>query len=192
MARRRFGADLTSVVWRILSLSGVDGVLQLAPGQTATAWTAQTGGSQVTDLLDKTGAPATLVTADANGILDYSGPNTDPETVALWLETVPGGGRQLHIASDLWATVLSAATAAAAAAASASTLGTRTTALEARTVLQPLWLTYGTGAVPLRTSATTDTTRPVVWYGTTAPAIATNGGTGNNSAVDGLDLWVKY
>lgn len=190
MARHRFGADLTAVVWRTTSLSGVDGLLQLAAGQSGiTAWTAQTGGAQVTDLLDSAGAATSTLTADANGILDFSGPLTNPETVSLWLEVV-SGLRQLITASDLGALLLSTATAAGTAQAAASALDTRATALETRSLLQPLWIVYGTGAVPLRTTVTADTARPVIWYGTNAPPIATNGAGG--AAVDGLDVWLKY
>ncbi len=190
MARRRFGADLTAVVWRTLSLSGVDGVLQLAAGQSGiTVWTLQSGGTQVTDLLNAAGTAVTTLTADANGELDFSGPATTPETVALWLEAVPGS-RQLITASDLGPQVQSLASSLAATAAQASTLDTRTTTLETRSTLQPLWIVYGTGTPPLRTTVTSDTTRPVQWYGTAAPTVATNGAGG--AAVDGLDVWLRY
>lgn len=108
MARRRFGADLTAVVWRTITVDDVPGVLQLAPGTTVTAWTAETGGTQITDLTDPTGVPQTSLTADTLGGLDFFGPDTAPETVSMWLDT-GAGDRQLIAASDLPLQVLSLA-----------------------------------------------------------------------------------
>jgi hypothetical protein len=106
VARRRFGADLTAVVWRTVSVSGTDGVLQLAASAGGiTAWTAQSGGTQVTDLTDSAGNPIATLTASALGLLDFFGPATTPETVTLWLD-VGAGTRQLIVASDLAAQVL--------------------------------------------------------------------------------------
>lgn len=108
MARRRFGADLTGVVWRIVSVSGIDNILQLAPGQSGiTAWTAQSGGAQVTDLTTSAGValPGGVITADALGLLDFFGPTTTPDTVTLWLD-IGAGTRQQITASDLAAQVL--------------------------------------------------------------------------------------
>lgn len=113
MARRRFGADLTAVAWRTVTVDGTAGVVQLAPGVTGiTAWTAETGGTQVTDLTAPGGSALSggLIAADAYGRLDFFGPATTPETVTLWLDAGLGV-RQLIAASDLPAQVQAIAAA---------------------------------------------------------------------------------
>ena len=182
MARRRFGADLTAVVWRTITADGNADVLQLARGLSGiTAWTAQTGGSQVTDLQAAGGAAVTSVTADANGELDFFGPATSPETIVLWLDAGTGARQQI-VASDLPASL--------AASIATLTAGLAGAAAVADLAARPVFIVYGTGTVPSRTAVTADTTRMAVWVGTTAPPIAANGTGG--AAVDGLDWWWKY
>jgi hypothetical protein len=60
----------------------VDGDVVPAAGGTAGVWTAATGGSALTDLLDASGAAATHVTADASGLVRFSAP-TGSGTVFL-------------------------------------------------------------------------------------------------------------
>ena len=110
MARRRFGADLTAVVWRVISVADTEKILQLAPGQSGiTAWTAQSGGTQVTDLTDSAGTALAggIISANTLGLLDFFGPATTPETVTLWLD-IGAGTRQQIAASDLPAQILAA------------------------------------------------------------------------------------
>ena len=57
---------------------------QLVTGATLTVWDSQTGGTQITDLQDATGAAATVVTSDAYGRVLFYGP--DGENRALWLQ----------------------------------------------------------------------------------------------------------
>jgi hypothetical protein len=57
---------------------------QLVTGAVLTAWDAQTGGSQITDLQDSTGAASTVVTSDAYGRVLFYAP--DGENRALWLQ----------------------------------------------------------------------------------------------------------
>lgn len=57
---------------------------QLVTGATLTVWDSQTGGTQITDLQDATGAAATVVTSDAYGRVLFYAP--DGENRALWLQ----------------------------------------------------------------------------------------------------------
>lgn len=62
---------------------------QLVTGATLTVWDSQTGGTQITDLQDATGAAATVVTSDAYGRVLFYGPDND--TRSFWLESNVGG-----------------------------------------------------------------------------------------------------
>ena len=57
---------------------------QLVTGATLTVWDSQSGGTQITDLQDATGAASTVVTSDAYGRVLFYGP--DGENRALWLQ----------------------------------------------------------------------------------------------------------
>lgn len=97
MARRTFGLDLTAVTWT----TGTGDALSLARGVTGiTVWDARTGGTQITDLQDLSGNPIATVASDTNGTIGFKGPDTTPDTVALWLEA-PGQPRQQIVSSDL-------------------------------------------------------------------------------------------
>jgi hypothetical protein len=78
MARNLYGctsADFT------LTESG-----RVVAGATATVWTARTGGTQITDLLDKDSVATTTVTSDAaSGSVVFYGP--DGERGVLWMDT---------------------------------------------------------------------------------------------------------
>jgi hypothetical protein len=50
---------------------------RVVPGATLTIWSARTGGTQITDLLDKDSVATTTVTSDADGSIVYYGPNND-------------------------------------------------------------------------------------------------------------------
>jgi hypothetical protein len=50
---------------------------RVVPGATLTIWSARTGGTQITDLLDVDSVATTTVTSDADGSIVYYGPNND-------------------------------------------------------------------------------------------------------------------
>jgi len=50
---------------------------RVVPGATLTIWSARTGGTQITDLLDRDSVATTTVTSDADGSIVYYGPNND-------------------------------------------------------------------------------------------------------------------
>lgn len=54
------------------------------PTATATAWTARTGGAQLTDLLDASGSATNVVSADNLGGFRFSGP--DAYTGSVWVQ----------------------------------------------------------------------------------------------------------
>ena len=60
------------------------------PGAVLTLWTARTGGTQITDLLDVDSVACTTVTSAADGSVVYYGPNND-KTVH-WADSVRGRG----------------------------------------------------------------------------------------------------
>jgi hypothetical protein len=94
MTRRQFGGGPGDFV------ATVDGsnFLHAVPLQTVTFWTARTGGTQITDLLDLSSNPISSVTTDLNGLLPpFQGPNTGADT--LWVDG--GGTRTIIIATDL-------------------------------------------------------------------------------------------
>jgi hypothetical protein len=86
MARYTFGGNAA-----VESSAGVP-----LPGAVGTAWTAQTGGSQVTDLQTAGGTAQTTVTTASNGAVPiFKGPDG---TSQLWLDF--GNGRFLSEATD--------------------------------------------------------------------------------------------
>lgn len=63
---------------------------QLVTGATLTGvWDSQSGGTQITDLQDATGAATTVVNSDAYGRVLFYGPDND--TRSFWLESNVGG-----------------------------------------------------------------------------------------------------
>ena len=69
MARNMYGA--TSADFTITSGGRV------IPGAVLTLWTARTGGTQITDLLDVDSVACTTVTSAADGSVVYYGPDSD-------------------------------------------------------------------------------------------------------------------
>ena len=69
MARNMYGA--TSADFTLTSGGRV------VPGATLTIWSARTGGTQITDLLDVDSVATTTVTSDADGSIVYYGPDND-------------------------------------------------------------------------------------------------------------------
>lgn len=92
MARHLFGLAPAD-----LAMEAVGDELRLRPGAVGTVWTARTGGSQLTDLLDRDAVtPITVVTADADAIVGFYGP--DPVAL-VWVDF--GFGRFAMTAIDL-------------------------------------------------------------------------------------------
>lgn len=109
MARSEFGASLADY--------GIDFTTGRPAASAAyQVWTAQAGGTLVTDLLDADGAPITGLTADDFGFIHFKGPDAHPGD--LWLQGADSTPRLLIRPVDLTARVETAqATAEAAAAA---------------------------------------------------------------------------
>lgn len=103
MARHTFGGSLTD--WTIAlgdvatAASGVTGPAALVQrGVTISFWSAQSGGTQYTDLLDSTGVAMSTITSDATSgkIPTFQGPDGVP---VMWADA--GAGRQQIIATDI-------------------------------------------------------------------------------------------
>lgn len=90
MARRTFGGTAADFL--------TDSRGNVESGGTGTVWTARTGGTQITDLLDANGAAVTTVSALASpeGMVLFSGP--DDGTSVVWVDF--GGGRVKMVASN--------------------------------------------------------------------------------------------
>jgi hypothetical protein len=83
MARRPFGGGTADFVARVAG-----GAWLASPNAVVTFWTAVTGGTAVTDLLDGSGAAVTSITTDSSGQLPpFQGPADG--TALLWVD---GGG----------------------------------------------------------------------------------------------------
>ena len=80
MARNMYGATSADFT---LTAGG-----RVVPGATLTVWSARTGGTQVTDLLDATSVACTTVTSGADGSVVFYGPNNEKST--LWLDSGQG------------------------------------------------------------------------------------------------------
>ena len=77
------------------------------PGAVLTFWSAATGGTQYTDLLDGVGIPITSAAADSAGELpEIQGPDTVPDTWVMYADGNNGAGpRRKVVATDLPAAV---------------------------------------------------------------------------------------
>lgn len=80
MARNMYGA--TSADFTVTAAGRV------VPGAVLTVWTARTGGTQVTDLLDADSVAATTVTSGGDGSVVFYGPDETRDT--LWLSSGQG------------------------------------------------------------------------------------------------------
>lgn len=83
MARLLYGATAADVT---VTQTG-----QIIPGAVLEAWSAESGGTRVTDLLDASGTPTTVVTSDAYGVVRFWCPDGWASTV--WLQGAWGAGR---------------------------------------------------------------------------------------------------
>ncbi len=120
-------------------------------GGTGTAWTARTGGTQVTDLLSETNTVITGLSTDADGYLTtFQGPNN---VVRLWVDF--GGGRRLveaQTATSTTAASISDATVIGRTILTAATVAAVQTALNVpdnSNVLVKIPGTYTPGGVVL-------------------------------------------
>jgi len=84
-----------------VTVDGVANIPQFRPGAVLTCWTAQTGGTQITDLADASGTPITQVVASGGGAY---GPGQWPRfkapVLAMWV-SVDGGPRAIVVSTDL-------------------------------------------------------------------------------------------
>jgi hypothetical protein len=102
MARQTFAGDLAAFTAATTTVSGQADVLIMARNVVGiTAWTALTGGTQVTDLQDLGGSTITTVSSDANGLFAFKGPD---EVYEVWLDT--GLGSRQYASARLAAKVL--------------------------------------------------------------------------------------
>lgn len=81
MARLIYGCSGAELIAR--TEDGTGNALYLQTGITYSVWTARTGGTQATDLLNLAGTPMTTITPDALGVR-FQGP--DGTTADLWLQ----------------------------------------------------------------------------------------------------------
>jgi hypothetical protein len=185
VTRHLFGGDIaawtTDLGDSATSQSSQAGNLALfIPNAVIAFWSAQTGGSLVTDLLDSLGTPASTISSDANGeIPTFSGPDTSPdETLLLWADGSGDGSgpRRAMLAIDLGDTVN---------ANRQTLLDLTSTANELQTLAAS-----SLGIVEYDTATSSWPDRPsdsriYMWVGPSAP---TTGGTGMQ---DGRDFWLN-
>jgi hypothetical protein len=182
MSRHQFGgslADFVVVAGDPATVGDIDGFQTvLAPDTDVTFWTAQTAGTQYTDLLDLTGTPITSAATDSTGALpQLQGPDTDPEIWVMWADASEGAGpRRLIVSTDAGASIAALASALADVTEDVTSLATL-----ASTSLGVVVYDSGSSSWPDRPSDS----RVYMWVGPTAPAV---GGTG---MVDGKDFWLN-
>lgn len=95
MARHLFGMSPAD-----FALERVGDELKLRPGAIGTVWDSMTGGTQLTDLLDLDSAPITVVTATAESMVGFYGPDG---ITSLWVDF--GYGRFILVATDIGSVV---------------------------------------------------------------------------------------
>jgi len=151
----------------------------IVPSATITFWTARTGGTQITDLLDDLGTPITGATADSDDgeFPPIQGPDTDPETWYMWADGSGGAGpRRLVVATDIGDTINTMAAAV-------SDLQEQMDAVQALLAIAPMIVREnGDGTWPLRPDIVG--ARTAIWVGPdTAPV-------GGGYMLDGTDLQI--
>src|SRR6478752_1640471 len=111
MARGTFGG--TSVDWLLKPFRmGQSTLVALRDGTTIlTFWSAKTGGTQYTDLLDETATAANQITITGYQLPPFQGPDG---ILAMWADKGDGSPRELVEAQDLAAAAAAVATAVAA------------------------------------------------------------------------------
>lgn len=182
MARHQFLGDLAAWAMALgadeTSVDGQSGKrVLMIPSASITFWTAQTGGTQYTDLLDSIGTPITEAVADSDGEFPpISGPDTDPETWVMWADGSGGAGpRRLVVATD-FGDLLNTHAAAI------TDLQEQMAAVQALLAITPTVVRESGGTWPLRPDIIGD--RTAFWIGPdTAPI-------GGGYALDGTDLQI--
>lgn len=162
MTRSTFGGTDDDYVSSPFNIGGrkVHGAL---PNTIVTFWSAKTGGTQYTDLLNEAGGAVASITSDADGFLpQFQGPDG---VLQMWADA--GGGRKM-LETRSTAAVSAAVAAAAASAAAAAAVGTTTDTIIA-------------GRVNDGTSATRAALDPVYNRGLN---VTTKGATGNGTTDD--------
>lgn len=92
MVRNAFGAGVADAVWSTVN-SGANHFVSAVAGTHVTMWSAATGGTQYTDLLDANGAAVTYVTSTTGGQLpSFSGPSG---VTQMWADA--GGGVRVRV-----------------------------------------------------------------------------------------------
>lgn len=176
MARHLFGGSLDAWTFDLgddmTSQSALDGqVAVVIPAVTVTLWTAATGGTQYTDLLDSTATPVTSIDSDATGeIPEFSGPDTTPDTWRMWADANGGAGpRRLMVATDMGDVLTSLAPLVD---------------LAGLVDQIALWwpYDYDTASWPVRPAAAG--ARMVIWKGPSPPPV------GGGYMIDGTDIFV--
>jgi hypothetical protein len=165
MARHQFLGDIASWAFALgadeTSVDAQSGKRALViPSASITFWTAQTGGTQYTDLLDSIGTPITSVAADSSGeFAQIQGPDTDPDTWSMWADGSGGAGpRRIVVATDIGDAI------------PAGLIGTIDT-LTALTDLAPVVWRYDEVAAAWNPRPAEAGTRTVFWLGPTPPPI---------------------
>lgn len=79
MARSTFGGTSNDYLF-----DEVGRFVHMVKNRTFTVWSAATGGTQYTDLLDMSGAAITAVTTDSNGFYQFQGPDS---VLSVWADT---------------------------------------------------------------------------------------------------------
>jgi hypothetical protein len=130
---------------------------------TGTAWTAATGGTQITDLLTSGGAATSTLSSDADGVLvPVFGP--DPLN-AFWCDF--GGGRRLiesqTFAADLATAARTSAITAAAADATAKANAAQANAIAATSGIAAPIVQNSDGTLPSRLTVSGDRTQILVY-----------------------------
>ena len=93
MARHLFGLSPADV-----TVEQVGEDMKLRPGSVGTVWDSRAGGTQLTDLLDMSSSPQTVVTSDAYSQLGFYGPDG---VTTVFLDFGFANGRVLMQATDL-------------------------------------------------------------------------------------------
>jgi hypothetical protein len=163
------------------SVGGLDGSRALfIPSAVMQFWTASSGGTQYTDLLDMLDTPITEVVADSSGEFpQIKGPDTSPtETWLMWADGSGDGSgpRRAVMATDLGATV-------GANKAALLDLTDTVTSLQtlAATSLGIVEYDADSASWPARPSDS----RIYMWVGPTAPPV------GGGYMQDGRDFWLN-
>jgi hypothetical protein len=184
VARHKFLGDLAAWAMALgadeTSTDGQSGKRALIiPSGTITFWSARTGGTQYTDLLDDLGTAITSVTADSDDgeFPPIQGPDTSPDTWYMWADGSGGSGpRRLVVATDIGDSVNTLLSRV-------EDLEEQMDAVQALLALAPVIVREnGDGTWPLRPDIVG--ARTAIWVGPdTAPV-------GGGYMTDGTDLYI--